>query len=217
MFSIDRKYMLLGGVMGAFITWTVIKSMDGLGPARATLLIVVTQILVSYVVEVFGMFGRWRGPGLSGESFWEPLLPLAGSLCSAGKAERKFSKIDLFLAGGLDRIEEGRAVSSGIFFGRCEYGKRILEGRSGSGFFHSGRSLLRRFSFPGGKHSPGRGDGAGGAGVQTADGAEGSGPWAGEGAGSLGPMEQKPVQIQKQKAPGQRLKGPGTLYISAAR
>ena len=43
MFSIDRKYMLLGGVMGAFITWTVIKSMDGLGPARATLLIVVTQ------------------------------------------------------------------------------------------------------------------------------------------------------------------------------
>ena len=68
------------------------------------------------------------------------------------RAERKFSKIDLFLAGGLDRIEEGRAVSSGIFFGRCEYGKRILEGRSGSGFFHSGRSLLRRFSFPGGKH-----------------------------------------------------------------
>ena len=57
MFSIDRKYMLLGGVMGAFITWTVIKSMDGLGPARATLLIVVTQILVSFVGEGFGMFG----------------------------------------------------------------------------------------------------------------------------------------------------------------
>lgn len=57
MFSIERKYMLLGGVMGAFITWTVIKSMDGLGPARATLLIVVTQILVSYLVEVFGLFG----------------------------------------------------------------------------------------------------------------------------------------------------------------
>ena len=57
MFSVDRKYMLLGGVMGAFITWTVIKSMDGLGPAKATLLIVVTQILVSYLVEVFGMFG----------------------------------------------------------------------------------------------------------------------------------------------------------------
>ncbi len=56
-FSVDRKYMLLGGVMGAFITWTVIKSMDGLGPAKATLLIVVTQILVSYLVELFGLFG----------------------------------------------------------------------------------------------------------------------------------------------------------------
>ena len=66
MLSIDRKYMLLGGVMGAFITWTVIKSMDGLGPAKATLLIVVTQILVSYIAEVFGLFGvekaafEWR-------------------------------------------------------------------------------------------------------------------------------------------------------------
>ena len=57
MFSMDRKYMLLGGVMGAFITWTVIKSIDDLGPARATLLIVVTQILVSYFIEVFGLFG----------------------------------------------------------------------------------------------------------------------------------------------------------------
>ncbi len=66
MFSVERKYMLLGGVMGAFITWTVVKSMDGLGPAKATLLIVVTQILVSYLTEVFGLFGvekmgfEWR-------------------------------------------------------------------------------------------------------------------------------------------------------------
>ena len=66
MFSVDRKYMLLGGVMGAFITWTVIKSMDGLGPAKATLLIVITQILVSYMKEVFGRVGvektgfEWR-------------------------------------------------------------------------------------------------------------------------------------------------------------
>lgn len=57
MFSVDRKYMLLGGVMGAFITWTVIKSMDGLGPAKATLLIVVTQILVAYGIELMGLFG----------------------------------------------------------------------------------------------------------------------------------------------------------------
>ena len=58
--------------MGAFITWTVIKSMDGLGPARATLLIVVTQILVSYVVEVFGMFGVERA-----EFEWRKLLGAA--------------------------------------------------------------------------------------------------------------------------------------------
>ena len=59
-------YMLLGGVMGAGITWTVIQSMGSLGPAQATLLIVISQILVSYGVELFGMFGveqvgfQWR-------------------------------------------------------------------------------------------------------------------------------------------------------------
>ena len=64
--EVQPRYMLLGGVIGAGITWTVIKSMDGLGPAKATLLIVVTQILVSYVAEVFGLFGvekaafEWR-------------------------------------------------------------------------------------------------------------------------------------------------------------
>ena len=50
-------YMLLGGLIGAFITFTVIKSMDGLGPAKATLLIVVTQIIVAYAIELFGLFG----------------------------------------------------------------------------------------------------------------------------------------------------------------
>ncbi len=56
-FQIDHKYMLLGGVIGAFITLTVIKSMDALGPAQAVLLIVVSQIAVAYLIEVFGMFG----------------------------------------------------------------------------------------------------------------------------------------------------------------
>lgn len=53
-------YMLAGGVIGAFITWTVIRSMDGLGPAKATLLIVVTQIVVAYGIELFGLFGVER-------------------------------------------------------------------------------------------------------------------------------------------------------------
>ena len=58
---------------------------------------------------------------------------------------------------------------------------------------------------------------AGAAGVQTADGQKEAPHGPVKGRAALGPMEQKPVQIQKQKAPGQRLKSPGTLYISAAR
>ena len=33
-FQVQPRYMLLGGAIGAFITYTVIKSMDMLGPAR---------------------------------------------------------------------------------------------------------------------------------------------------------------------------------------
>ncbi len=49
--------MLCGGVLGAFITLTVIQSMSQLGPARAVMLIVVSQLLVAYIIELFGMFG----------------------------------------------------------------------------------------------------------------------------------------------------------------
>lgn len=55
--QVQPWYMLTGGVIGAFITYTVIKSMGSLGPARAALLIVAAQVLVAYVIEVFGMFG----------------------------------------------------------------------------------------------------------------------------------------------------------------
>ena len=56
-FSVEPKYMLLGGVIGALITYTVIKSMDSLGPAKAVLLIVVSQLAVAYGMELFGIFG----------------------------------------------------------------------------------------------------------------------------------------------------------------
>ena len=49
--------MLLGGVMGALITYTVIKSMAGHGPAGAVMIIVTAQILVAYLIELFGLFG----------------------------------------------------------------------------------------------------------------------------------------------------------------
>ncbi len=55
--QVEPKYMLLGGVMGAFITYTVIEAMGNLGPARAAMLIVVAQVVVAYVIELFGMFG----------------------------------------------------------------------------------------------------------------------------------------------------------------
>lgn len=64
--KVEPKYMLLGGVIGAGITYTVIKSMDMLGPAKAVMLIVVAQLLIAYVIELFGLFGvekqglEWR-------------------------------------------------------------------------------------------------------------------------------------------------------------
>lgn len=55
-FKMESKYMLLGGVLGAFITLTVVKAMEALGPANAVLIIVVSQIAVAYLIEVFGIF-----------------------------------------------------------------------------------------------------------------------------------------------------------------
>lgn len=59
-FQVSPKYMLLGGVIGAFITFTVIQSMDSLGPARAVMLIVISQLIAAYLIELFGMFGVER-------------------------------------------------------------------------------------------------------------------------------------------------------------
>ena len=61
-FQVQPKYMLLGGAIGAFITYTVIRSMELLGPARAAMLIVVAQLLVAYVVELLGWFGVEKQP-----------------------------------------------------------------------------------------------------------------------------------------------------------
>ena len=60
--KVEPKYVLLGGVIGAGITWTVIKGMELLGPAKATLLIVIAQLIVSYVIELLGLFGVEKEP-----------------------------------------------------------------------------------------------------------------------------------------------------------
>ena len=60
--KVEPKYVLLGGVIGAGITWTVIKSMEQLGPARAVLLIVISQLIIAYVIELLGLFGVEKQP-----------------------------------------------------------------------------------------------------------------------------------------------------------
>lgn len=57
LFHVKPWYMLLGGVMGAFITYTVIEGMAHLGPAKAVLFIIAAQLIAAYLVELFGWFG----------------------------------------------------------------------------------------------------------------------------------------------------------------
>ena len=56
LWQVEDKYNLLGGVIGAFITITVIRSMGSLGPARAVMLIVISQLAVAYLIELLGIF-----------------------------------------------------------------------------------------------------------------------------------------------------------------
>ena len=74
--EVQPKYMLLGGVIGAGITWTVIKSVDALGPARSALFIVVSQLAVAYLISLSGMFGMEKEP-----FSWRKLI---GLLIAAG-------------------------------------------------------------------------------------------------------------------------------------
>ena len=66
LWQVENKYTLHGGVIGALITITVIQSRGSLGPARAAMLIVISQLAVAYVIELFGLFGvekvdfEWR-------------------------------------------------------------------------------------------------------------------------------------------------------------
>ena len=62
LWQVQNRYTLLGGVIGAFITITVIQSMGALGPARAAMLIVISQLVVAWVIELFGWFGVDKTP-----------------------------------------------------------------------------------------------------------------------------------------------------------
>ena len=62
LWQVENKYTLLGGVIGAFITITVIQTMGALGPAKAAMLIVVSQLIVAYLIELMGLFGVDKEP-----------------------------------------------------------------------------------------------------------------------------------------------------------
>lgn len=62
LWQVENKYTLLGGILGTFITVTVIRSMGKLGPAQATMVIVIAQLVVSYLIEMFGLFGVEKQP-----------------------------------------------------------------------------------------------------------------------------------------------------------
>lgn len=75
LWKVQPKYMLLGGVIGAFITLTVIMSMAQLGPAKSVLLIVIAQLLVAYLISLFGWFGVEKEPFL-----WRKFIGIAISI-----------------------------------------------------------------------------------------------------------------------------------------
>lgn len=86
--QVTPKYMLLGGVIGAFITFTVIKSMDALGPAKAVMLIVIAQLLAAYLIELAGIFGVEKA-----DFSWRKVIGMAAAIvgvaCFSGSRNGK--------------------------------------------------------------------------------------------------------------------------------
>lgn len=74
-FKVEPKFALLGGVIGAFITYSVVRAMSSLGTAKAALTIVVSQVIVAYIIEIFGLFGSEKS-----DFTWMKLLGLIVSV-----------------------------------------------------------------------------------------------------------------------------------------
>ncbi len=70
--SVRPRYFLTGGLIGAFITYTVIVSMNQMGPAKAVMFIVTAQLISAYLIEVFGLFGVEKQPFT-----WQKVLGMA--------------------------------------------------------------------------------------------------------------------------------------------
>lgn len=52
-----NKLYFLGGLIGAVIVYTVIKSISNLGPTVAVMIFLSSQLIVAYLIEAFGLFG----------------------------------------------------------------------------------------------------------------------------------------------------------------
>lgn len=68
-FKSVNKFYLLGGVIGAGITYTVVLGMSRLGPAYAVMLILIAQMISAYLIEILGWFGTEKA-----EFMWTKLI-----------------------------------------------------------------------------------------------------------------------------------------------
>lgn len=57
-----NKVYLLGGVIGFFITITVMLSISDLSPTVAISVILISQLLVAALIDAFGLFGAEKVP-----------------------------------------------------------------------------------------------------------------------------------------------------------
>ena len=76
--QVEDKYNLLGGVIGAVYHYhSDPEYWEVLGPARAVMLIVISQLAVAYLIELLGIFGVERA-----DFQWRKLLGML--ICIAG-------------------------------------------------------------------------------------------------------------------------------------
>ena len=57
-----NKLYLIGGAFGVIIVYSVIKSISALGVAQAVMVIVVSQLLFAYIIDLLGLFGMEKVP-----------------------------------------------------------------------------------------------------------------------------------------------------------
>jgi bacterial/archaeal transporter family-2 protein len=52
-----NKVYLLGGVFGAVIVYSVMKGVALLGPAYAVSILLISQLIIAFIIDTFGLFG----------------------------------------------------------------------------------------------------------------------------------------------------------------